>query len=250
MASRKTISRERQVMTAMEGRRQVVRHPWQPDYRQATVIQEQLRRRLVVADRFPRPLQTVAGADLSYDRRRNLLFAAVLVFSWPSLEVVEVGEEVCPAVFPYIPGLLTFREGPALAAILERLCCWPDLLVCDGQGIAHPRGLGLAAHLGVIFDLPTIGCAKSRLTGNYLLPGTAKGCRTPLYGEDGEQIGTVLRTRKNVKPVFVSPGHRVGLGTAARLVLQLTRRYRLPEVTRLAHHHVNRQRRDWVAVEN
>ncbi|MBW1644987.1 MAG: endonuclease V [Deltaproteobacteria bacterium] len=229
-------------MAATAGSRQLVRHSWSPAYREAVGIQEDLRRRLVLTDRFHRPLRTVAGADLSYERRRNLLFAAVLVFSWPELRLLEIGEEVRPAAFPYIPGLLTFREGPAMTAILERLRHWPDLLVCDGQGIAHPRGLGLAAHLGVLFDLPTIGCAKSRLIGKYTMPGVAKGCRSPLVDDAGRRIGTVLRTRRDVKPVFVSPGHRVGLESAADLVLQLVSRYRLPEVTRLAHHHVNRLR--------
>ena len=226
--------------------RQVIRHSWQPDYQQAVRIQENLRQMLVLADQFPQPLTMVAGADLSYDRRHNLLFAAIMVFSWPELTVLEVGEEIRPATFPYIPGLLTFREGPAMVAILNRLRHWPELLVCDGQGVAHPRGLGLAAHMGVIFDLPTIGCAKSRLTGNFVMPGVEKGKQSLLLNKNQEQIGVVLRTRKKVKPVFVSPGHRVGFERAASLILQFTDRYRLPEVTRRAHLQINQMRLRWL----
>lgn len=226
---------------------QVIKHPWQLPYGEAVALQQQLRKKVIVADQADWPPKTVAGADISYDRRHNMLFAAILIFSYPDLTLRAVEEQSAVASFPYIPGLLTFREGPLLAEILDRCPQLPDLLVCDGQGIAHPRGLGLAAHLGVLFDLPTIGCAKSRLVGEYQLPGREKGAMSPLIGTAGNAIGMVVRTRKRVKPVFVSPGHLVSVKRAAKMVLKLSSRYRLPEVTRQAHHHVNRMRKKWLA---
>ncbi|MBN2333793.1 MAG: endonuclease V [Deltaproteobacteria bacterium] len=223
-------------------------HSWQLSPTEAVEVQRHLREQVVIADRFPWPLGTVAGADISYDQRTGMLFAAVLTFSYPGLTLLSVCQHQAKSQFPYLPGLLSFREGPLLAAILSRLSVLPDLLVSDGQGIAHPRGLGLASHLGILFDLPTIGCAKKRLVGTYRMPGEKKGSMVPLMGVDNRQIGMVVRTRDRVKPVFVSPGHRISVATAAALILQLTGCYRLPEVTRQAHHHVNRMRQDWLAA--
>ena len=227
--------------------KQVITHPWQLSYGEAVTLQRQLRERVIVADQDNWPPETVAGADISYDRRHNMLFAAMLTFSYPDLTLMAVEQQAAVASFPYIPGLLTFREGPLLAEILRRCPRLPDLLVCDGQGIAHPRGLGLATHLGVLFDLPTIGCAKSRLVGEYRLPGLERGAMSPLQGEPGQLLGMVVRTRKQVKPVFVSPGHLISVDRAAKMVLKLSTRYRLPEVTRQAHQHVNRMRKKWLA---
>lgn len=226
---------------------QVFHHPWQLSYGEAVELQRQLRERVVLDDQVDWPPEIVAGADISYDRRHNMLFAAVLLFSYPDLSLIAVGEQAAAASFPYIPGLLTFREGPLLVEILNHCDRLPDLLICDGQGIAHPRGLGLAAHLGVLFDLPTVGCAKTRLVGEYQPPGLKKGAMSPLRGTEGNLLGMVVRTRTGVKPVFVSPGHLISVERAAKIVLQLAPRYRLPEVTRLAHHHVNRMRRQWLA---
>ena len=139
------------------------------------------------------------------------------------------------------------REGPVVLEAFRRLSTLPEVVLFDGQGIAHPRGLGLAAHLGVLFDLPTVGCAKTRLVGEYQPPGLKKGAMSPLRGTEGNLLGMVVRTRTGVKPVFVSPGHLISVERAAKIVLQLAPRYRLPEVTRLAHHHVNRMRRQWLA---
>jgi deoxyribonuclease V len=139
-----------------------------------------------------------------------------------------------PITFPYVPGLLTFREGPVVLAALEQLTTWPDLFIFDGHGLAHPRRVGLAAHLGILLDQPSIGCAKSRLTGTHAEPDSDIGNWTPLI-DGGETIGAVLRTRKNTKPVFVSIGHRIDLPTAIEFVLRCTRGYRLPETTRWAH---------------
>jgi deoxyribonuclease V len=178
-----------------------------------------------------RNLRLVAGCDCAIAGER--LCAVVLVFTLPDLERVDAAEAVLPAAFPYIPGLLSFRELPTLLAAFARLEVRPDAVLCDGQGMAHPRRFGLACHLGVVLDLPTVGCAKSRLVGTHGEPGPARGDRVPL--RDGtERIGTVLRTRDRVKPLFISAGHRVTRRDAETLVLRCGNGYRLPEPTRQA----------------
>jgi deoxyribonuclease V len=184
----------------------------------------------------------VAGADISFDRRSPELHAAVVVLDAESLEVVEIAGVRAKARFPYVPGYLSFREIPPLLEAFAKLEVVPDLILCDGQGRAHPRRFGLACHLGVLLDLPTLGCAKSRLIGDYREPGPRRGAHTQLR-DGGEVIGEVVRTRSGVKPVFVSVGHRVCLKTARRTVLRLAVRYRLPEPVRAAHREVNRLRR-------
>jgi deoxyribonuclease V len=186
----------------------------------------------------------VAGADVSYDRGSpdHDLYAAVVVLDVESLRVVEVAAVRAGARFPYVPGYLSFREIPPLLDAFAKLEAVPDLIVCDGQGRAHPRRFGLACHLGVLLDRPTFGCAKSRLIGEYREPGPRRGAHTRL--RDGrEVIGEVVRTRSFVKPVFVSVGHRISLETARRIALRLAPRYRLPEPVRAAHREVNRLRR-------
>ncbi len=186
----------------------------------------------------------MAGADVSWDRKspRHEVYAAVVVLEFESLQVVEVAGVRARARFPYVPGYLSFREIPPLLAAFAKLEAVPDLIVCDGQGRAHPRRFGLACHLGVILDRPTLGCAKSRLIGEYREPGPRRGAHTRLL-EGGEVIGEVVRTRSGVKPVFVSVGHRISLETARRTALRLAPRYRLPEPIRAAHQEVNRLRR-------
>jgi deoxyribonuclease V len=183
----------------------------------------------------------VAGADLSYARRSARFFAAVVVLEVPSLEVVEEVTLSGEGRFPYIPGMLSFREGPLLMRAFRRLRRKPDLAVFDGHGIAHMRGIGIASHLGLLLDLPSIGCAKRRLVGTHGEPGPERGARAPLVYE-GKTVGTVLRTRRNVKPVYVSIGHKIGLAAAAKWVLRTSRGYRLPEPTRRAHLLSNRAR--------
>lgn len=212
------------------------------DFAQARRLQERLRRRVVRADRFG-PVRRVAGADVSYDRRSPRLFAAVVVIDARSGAVLERAGVEARARFPYVPGYLSFRELPPLLEAFERLREPPDLVVCDGQGFAHPRRFGLACHLGVTLDLPTIGCAKTRLVGTYREPGLRRGAHRRLLDGD-EVIGEVVRTRDGVRPVFVSVGHRVGLESARRWVLRLARRHRLPEPSREAHQEVNRLRRE------
>ena len=198
---------------------------------------------MIETDALPGTLRLVAGADVSYDRSSPALYAAVVVLDAESLEVAEVARATRRAEFPYVPGYLSFRELPPLLAAFERLRLRPDLVLCDGHGRAHPRRFGLACHLGIALDLPTIGCAKSRLVGEHREPGARRGAHAAL--RDGpEVIGEVLRTRVGVAPVYISVGHRVNLATARRLVLRLTPRFRIPEPIRAAHAEVNRLRRE------
>jgi deoxyribonuclease V len=176
----------------------------------------------------------IAGVDISVDRERGMGRGAVVVLSYPELEVVEVETVEDSINFPYVPGLLSFREAPLTLASCEKLSVSPDLVLVDGQGIAHPRRLGLASHLGLFLDTPTIGCAKSRLCGTHAEPGDEPGSYAELRDGD-ETIGAVLRTKAGVKPLYVSIGHKVDLEAAIYWALQCCRGYRLPEPTRLAH---------------
>ncbi len=198
-------------------------------------LQESLRS-LLVRDESGPPADgtgTVAGVDVAYDDARDLVAAAVVVLDAGSLDVVAEATAVGPVPFPYVPGLLAFREVPAVLRALDRLDDLPDLVVCDGYGVAHPRRFGLACHLGVATGLPTIGVAKSPFTFRHDDPGPARGAFSPLR-DGAEEVGRALRTRAEVKPVFVSAGHRVDLDTACAHVLRLTPRYRQPEPVRRA----------------
>lgn len=210
-----------------------VSHPWQLTPAEARALQEALRDRVQTQDRLP-ALRHVAGVDVGYAATNRITRAAVVVLSYPTLERVDEAVVRQPTAFPYVPGLLSFRELPAVLAAIERLRVLPDLYLCDGQGLAHPRRFGIACHLGVLLDAPAIGVAKSRLIGTHAPPPAEKGGWTPLV-DGGEVIGAVLRTRSGVKPVYVSIGHRVSLATAVALTLACTTRYRLPETTRQAH---------------
>lgn len=206
-------------------------HPWDVPPDEAVRIQQRLASQ-VVREGEPRDVRFVAGLDISVDRAGNGR-GAVVVLSYPELELVEQAVEERRVPFPYIPGLLSFREAPVLLPALERIRHTPDLLIADGQGLAHPRRFGIACHLGLLLDIPAIGCGKSRLVGTYREPGPHPGDRSPLC--DGpEVVGQVVRTRAGVKPVFVSVGHRIGLEAAVDWVLRCVRGYRLPEPTRLA----------------
>ena len=218
-------------------------HPWDVDYRTAVAIQEELRGKLILEDRLPRDIRVVAGADISCTKGDDRVYAAVVLLDAGSLDVLEEATYCGRTPFPYIPGLLSFREGPALLQAFEKLRGRPDVALFDGQGIAHPRGFGLAAHLGLILDVPAVGCAKTRLTGSFEEPGARRGQSSRLVHE-GRVIGSVLRTKDRVKPVFVSPGHRVGQERAVEIVLRCSRRYRIPEPTRQAHILVNKIRRE------
>jgi len=208
-------------------------HPWDVTPREAVAIQRALREQVVLEDRFA-TIRHVAGIDVGYDKSAAVCRAAVVVLRFPELEPVEsAGSDSAPR-FPYVPGLLSFREIPVILQALGKLATIPDLLLCDGQGIAHPRRFGVACHLGLLTDLPAIGVGKTRLTGVYDEPGREKGSRTPLT-DKGEVIGAVVRTRTGVKPLFVSPGHRISLESSVHFTLRCLGRYRLPETTRHAH---------------
>ena len=208
-------------------------HSWQVGTTQAFKIQKKLavqisRNSEMVAPRF------IAGADISGERAQREATGAVVVLRYPELSPVETKVVTSKLDFPYIPGLLSFRESPLILAACEQLSITPDLLLVDGQGIAHPRRFGLASHLGLLLDLPAIGCAKSRLCGTHTTPGAEAGSYTELV-DGGEVIGVALRTKLGVKPIYVSIGHKIGLQTAVHWVMNCCRGYRLPEPTRLAH---------------
>ncbi len=186
---------------------------------------------------------TVAGADVSFSKKDPRIFAAVVVLKLPELEIVEIATAVDTASFPYVPGLLSFREIPILIQAFKKLKQTPDIVLCDGQGIAHPRGIGLASHLGLFLDIPTIGCAKSRLIGEYRPVGEKQWSKS-LLKHKGETVGTVLRTRAQVKPLFISPGHLIDLNGSVSIVKKCTGRFRLPEPTRQAHIAVNQLRKE------
>lgn len=208
-------------------------HAWDVTPAEARAIQERLRRRVVCEDRLGE-VRCVAGVDVGFEPCSGMTRAAVAVLEFPSLELVAHALALRPTTFPYVPGLLSFREVPAILDALARLAARPDLVLCDGHGIAHPRRFGFASHLGVLAGIPSIGVAKKRLFGNHAAVPDRRGAWTPLVDGD-DVIGAVLRTRAGVKPVYVSIGHCVSLATAVDYVMRCTRRYRLPETTRWAH---------------
>lgn len=199
---------------------------------EAKAIQHNLRSQVIVTDQLE-AMQWLAGADVGFEDHFTVTRAAIAVFRFPELELVETAIATLPTCFPYIPGFLSFREIPAILEALKKLTIVPNLIFCDGQGIAHPRRLGIASHLGVLIDCPTIGVAKSRLVGFHQEVSLEKGSQQPLI-DLGETIGAVLRTKYKVKPLYISSGHRISLPTAIQYVLNSTTKYRLPETTRIA----------------
>jgi deoxyribonuclease V len=206
-------------------------HPWPAEPEEARAIQDRLRPLADVTSPGPRDVRTVAGLDVAYADDR--LAAAVVVLDAATLEVVEEAAVVAEPGFPYVPGLFAFRELPALIGALRALRATPDLLVCDGHGLAHPRRFGLACHLGVLTGLPSIGVGKTPLVGGHEEPARDRGAWRPIV-DAGQVVGRVLRTQSGVRPVFVSVGHRADLDTACALTLRLAPRHRLPETTRRA----------------
>ena len=205
---------------------------WPATVAEARLVQEQLRPRVITSGTIAAP-RRIAGIDAHYAPARGLAWAAVAVLDGASLELVESAMAAVPLNFPYVPGYLSFRETPAALAALALLREPPDLLMVDGQGYAHPRRMGIASHIGLLADIPTVGVAKSRLVGTHDEPALARGSAAPLHHQ-GERIGTVLRSRDGVRPLYVSVGHRLDLASAVSLVLATLRRHRLPEPTRLA----------------
>lgn len=203
---------------------------WPTTTTEAIALQNSLRQKVVARDDLSE-IRTIAGVDSGY--QGDEVRAVAVVFSFPSLKILDAAVAARPVTFPYIPGLLSFREAPAVLAALSALKVRPDLLLCDGQGIAHPRRFGIACHVGVLSGIPSIGCAKSRLVGQYAPVPDVKGAHVPLTHR-GETIGLVVRTRVGTRPIFLSVGHRISLPTALKYALSCTTKYRLPEPIRAA----------------
>ena len=206
--------------------------------------QERLKRFLVVAPLAKEKVHTVCGVDVSYLRERSELFATLSVFSYPSLDLLEEHYSVRETSFPYIPGYLAFSEVPPIIQTLEMTSFPVDLIFADGHGIAHPRGFGLASHLGVVTGVPTIGIAKKKLVGDYEDPGAKRGDRSPLFVE-GVEVGTVLRTRDGTKPLFVSPGHMTDVESSWKFAFSVSGKFRIVEPIRRAHMHTVRIRKEF-----
>ena len=215
---------------------QAITHPWALSETEAVELQRQLAMRVERCDRLD-AVATVAGVDVAYDQYSNKLIAAVVVLNARTFEIVCSATAQDEERFPYIPGLFSFRELPSIAKALQKQALTPDLIICDGQGIAHPRRFGLACHLGVLFDIPTIGCGKTLLLGLAEAAQKKRGVISPLIDNE-EIVGATLCTQDDTKPVYVSIGHRVSLATACAWVLKASTKYRLPETTRAADHAV------------
>lgn len=217
-------------------------HDWQISIQEAIALQKRLRQ-AVITSWNGGEIRYIAGADIATSKESPRAYAGVVVLSYPALEVVEELGLEDDVRFPYVPGLLAFREGPVLTRVFEQLRTEPDVIVFDGQGLAHPRGMGIATHMGLILDKPSIGCAKSLLFGRYQEPEAVQGVWADLRDPAGQVIGAVVRTKPKTNPVFVSIGHRIDLETAIQVMVTCARGYRIPEPTRLAHNFVTRLRR-------
>lgn len=217
-------------------------HSWKVSPGEAIQLQNELKGKISLKKSFNK-VKKVAGADVSY--YQNKMIAGVIVFEFPNLKVIERQFFISPINLPYIPGLLTFREGPSLLEAFVKIKNEPDIILFDGQGIAHPRRMGIATHLGLFLDKPTIGCAKSRLSGKYTSVGEEKGDYA-LLKEGEEVLGAVLRTRRKVKPIFISPGYKIDLSNSIEIVLKCTEKYKLPIPVREAHIFVNQIRNNLI----
>lgn len=205
------------------------------DIKKIQIEQSELSQRIIVENDFIKPIKVIAGCDVEYNTDDNFISAAIVLLDYQNKEILEVQTHSMELTFPYIPGLFSYREMPPIIGAYRKLQIKPDIICCDGHGIAHPRRFGLASHLGIELDIPTIGCAKKKLYGKFFEPKIERGAKSDLIDENtGEVIGNVLRTQSNVKPVFVSVGHKVNLNTACEIVLNLSDKYRLPETTRIA----------------
>ncbi|MBN1872475.1 MAG: endonuclease V [Candidatus Omnitrophica bacterium] len=207
-------------------------HSWTVTSAEAIEIQRRLSKSVKILP-LKSKISSIAGADVSF--KDGYAFGAVFVMTFPSLELIESVVSKVKITFPYVPTLLTFREGPVLCKCLESLKSNPDLVIFDGQGIAHPRAMGLASHLGILLNTPTIGCAKSHLWGKWRMPGNKKGCFSYIEGRTGTAVGAVLRTRERVKPIFISPGHRIDVDGSIAILLKCATKYRIPEPIRMSH---------------
>lgn len=209
-------------------------HSWDVSVHEAVRIQEELSRQVLLSDSFS-VIRLVGGIDVSAPAHSSVGCAGIAILSFEDLSLVEFRYAKKELRWPYIPGFLSFREVPVILAALSEVECVPDVIIVDGHGIAHPRRFGIAAHLGVLLDAPTVGCAKSLLYGHYSEPGPHRGDISLLLDDTGRQIGNVVRTQDGVKPLFVSPGNRMSFNSAAKVVIESTPAYRLPEPIRFAH---------------
>ena len=216
-------------------------HPWNMTPAEAVGLQEELRQHIVIQPLESLP-KTIAGCDISFNKYEETVYAGIVVLRLDTLEIVEEAGVISTATFPYVPGLLTFREGPALLEAWEKLEIIPDVIMFDGHGLAHPRRLGIATHMGLWLNRPTFGCGKSVLVGKFDEPAPERGNWSPMRHQ-GEVIGAALRTKNKVNPIFISPGHLIDLPTAIDLTLRCDGGYRLPEPTRRAHLFVNELRK-------
>ncbi len=215
-------------------------HSWDISPQEAIRVQKALRDKIIFDSSFKLSgVKKIAGADVSYSKQENLVYGVVLILTYPELKVIEEKWAVKEASFPYVPGLLVFREGPSLIEAFEKIENEPDLVMFDGHGISHPRGIGIASHMGILLDKTTIGVAKTSLTGEWKMPGNKRGSLSPIL-KDGKEIGAVVRTKENVEPIFVSVGHKVDLDTAVGIALSCSIGYRLPEPVRQAHIYSNK----------
>lgn len=221
-------------------------HRWDVTPAEAVEIQQDLRQQLQIKPLTAAP-QTIAGCDISFNKFEETVYAGIVVLRLDTLEVVEEAGVVSTAPFPYIPGLLTFREGPALLEAWQQLQTEPDVVMFDGHGTAHPRRMGIAAHMGLWLNRPTFGCGKSVLAGTFEQPDLTRGAWSPMIHRR-ETVGAALRTKNKVNPVFISPGHLIDLPTALDLTLRCDGGYRIPEPTRRAHLHVNALRRKYTTT--
>jgi len=208
-------------------------HLWKVSAEEAIQIQDALKDRIILKKTFSE-IRTIGGGDGAYSKNGNLLFGAIVVLSFPEMEILDTATAAGKIPLPYIPSLLSFREGPILIKTFQRLRLKPDVMIYDGQGIAHPRGMGLASHMGLWFDLPSIGCAKTPLLREFISPGLLKGSIEWIRKEK-KKVGAVFRTKENVKPLFISPGHRTDFSTSNQFILESCKGFRFPEPLRKAH---------------
>jgi len=208
-------------------------HSWNVSVAEAIQIQEALKKQIILRKTFSK-VRTIGGGDVAYSKNGNLLFGAIVVLSYPEMKPIDAAMARGEISFPYIPGLFSFREGPILIKTFQKLRVKPDVMIFDGQGIAHPRGFGLASHLGLWMDLPSIGCARTSLLNEFDSPGLSRGSFEWIFLK-GKKVGAVLRTREKVNPLFISPGHRIDLLTSIHLILESCRGFRIPEPLRKAH---------------
>lgn len=218
-------------------------HSWNLSYQKAIAVQKQLAKQVKLKNGFSK-IRTIAGADIAIDSKKKEGIAGIIIFSYPEMKILEMKSARKKIKYPYIPGLLSFRESPLLLSVLKKVNIYPDLIMFDGQGIAHPKGLGIASHLGLILNKPTIGCAKSLLVGKFREPGKKQGSFTDLFYK-GKKIGSAVRTRDGVKPVFISPGHKIGFKTSVKIALNCCQGCRIPEPTRQADIYVEKVKREF-----